>query len=106
VRGVLRRGRNRIREVDIALDGLSGEESAQGVERLREALGRKSGLVGAELDQAAGVLRLRYDPRFVSVVRVQELARRLEPGLARRFERCTLCVLGLRGAGSAPRTLE
>ena len=99
------RGRGRIREVDIALDGLSGDEAAENVARLREALGRKSGLMGADLDEPARVLRLRYDPRYVSPLQVQELARRLEPGLARRFERCTFCVLGLRGAGS-PRTLE
>ncbi|MFO0950627.1 MAG: heavy metal translocating P-type ATPase [Isosphaeraceae bacterium] len=88
--------------MDIPLGGLPPGEAARGVERLQHALGRATGLVSATLDEPAGMLRLRYDPRFVSLGRVQDLARRLGPGLARRFERCTLCVLGLRASGASP----
>ncbi|MFO0910470.1 MAG: heavy metal translocating P-type ATPase [Isosphaeraceae bacterium] len=100
------RGRGSLREVEISLRGISDGAATQGAERLRQALGKASGLMSVALDEKAGVLRLAYDPRHVSPVRVQAMASLLEPGLARRFERCTLCVLGLRGTQPAPRKLE
>jgi Cd2+/Zn2+-exporting ATPase len=87
---------SREREVTIPLHVLEEPSRARCADLLGAALQAEPGVRAAVLDLRAGRLRLRFDPRRVSLVRVQQLARRLGVELGQRYERCLLRLQGVR----------
>jgi Cd2+/Zn2+-exporting ATPase len=68
---------------------------------LEATLRREPGVRGAVVDLSAGRLQLRYNPKRVSLPRVQQMARQLGVELGQRYERCTLRLRGIRCADCA-----
>jgi Cd2+/Zn2+-exporting ATPase len=70
---------------------------------MEEVLEREPGVRSVALDYERDRLRLQFDPRRVSMPRVQQLAGRLGVDLQQRYDRCTRRVRGIRCADCAER---
>lgn len=75
-----------------------GPDPARCFERLCGVLRAEPGVGEAVVDPVAEMLRLRYDPKRISLAWVQRIAQRLGVQLGWQFERVSLRVKGLRCA--------
>ncbi|MCG3146940.1 MAG: putative cadmium-transporting ATPase [Verrucomicrobiae bacterium] len=83
-------------EVDISLLPSSGPDGKRCAELLQARLLTEPGVRGVVFDSRGQSLKFRYDPRLVSLVRVQEIAKQMGVEFGQRFERCALRLRGVR----------
>jgi Cd2+/Zn2+-exporting ATPase len=92
---------SREREATLPLEVLNEADGDRCTDLLEATLRREPGVRGAVVDVPAGRFQLRYNPKQVSLPRVQQMARQLGIELGQRYERCTLRLRGLRCADCA-----
>lgn len=93
------------REIDIPIRVSAGADEGRCLDLLRMALEAEPGVAEVAINFPRNCLRLRYDPRLVSLKRVEQMARRLGIEVGGRFDHCVLRLKGMRCADCA-RDLE
>jgi Cd2+/Zn2+-exporting ATPase len=89
------------REATMPLKVLTEADEERCTDLLEATLQREPGVRGAVVDLSAGRLQLRYNPKRVSLPRIQQVAHQLGVELGQRYERCTLRLRGIRCADCA-----
>jgi Cd2+/Zn2+-exporting ATPase len=94
------------RRGDIPLTVRAPAERHACAEAMAAAMEQEPGVRSAVLDAKEGTLRLHYDPRRVSLARVQRRAKQLGLELDRSFASCTLRLHGMRCADCTQQMAE
>ncbi|MEI6084726.1 MAG: heavy metal translocating P-type ATPase [Verrucomicrobiota bacterium] len=83
-------------EVDITVRPAAGDDGRRCTELLQARLLTEPGVRGLVFESHGQSLKFRYDPRLISLVRVQEIAKQMGVEFGHRFERCELRLRGVR----------